>query len=66
VPVFGISDGLARLTLAAERLSLRDGKVETDSVAVAHLRMSFSAVHRLRSALDSIELLIAKTTDNAN
>jgi hypothetical protein len=66
VPVFGTSDGLARLTLAAERLSFHDGKPGSDFVPVAHLRMSLSAVRRLRSALEKIELSLAKATGQAN
>jgi hypothetical protein len=66
VPVFGTSDGLARLTLVAERLSFHDGKPTSDFLPVAHLRMSLSAVRRLRSALEKIELSLAKTPGQAN
>ncbi len=54
---YGFSNGIANVTLEASRALSIDGRVVTDRVVVAHLRMSRQAALGLRAALNGIELL---------
>lgn len=54
---YGFANGIANITLEASRALSIDGKIVTDRVIVAHLRMSLQAALGLRAALNGIELL---------
>jgi hypothetical protein len=60
---FGLLDGVARMTLEANRLIATgpDGRVAVDRVVVAHLRSSLPALRSLRAAIDGV-LLMAEPT----
>lgn len=60
VPVFGLHEGLGRLTLSAYIQDLTpDGQPTMRKVVVAHLRGNSSAFRMLRQALDGIDHLSA-------
>ncbi len=54
---YGFSNGIANITLEASRALSIEGRIVTDRVVVAHLRMSVPAAMGLRAALNGIELL---------
>ncbi|WP_210484439.1 hypothetical protein [Microvirga antarctica] len=53
---FGINEGVANITLEANRVMVVGGEVRGDRVIVAHVRMSVGAIARLKSAIEGIDL----------
>jgi hypothetical protein len=58
-PTSGSVNGLIRITLSAERVLPRDGKVAADQVAVAYLRTNVQGARALVEALNGALLLAA-------
>lgn len=58
-PTSGCLNGMIRITLSAERVVSRDGKVATDQVAVAYLRTNVQGARALVEALNRALLLAA-------
>ena len=54
---FGSYNGIAHMTLEALRFMNVNGKLRTDRVAVAHLRMNLVALKVLKDTIAKIELL---------
>jgi hypothetical protein len=59
VPFFGLMNGVAQITLDANRLWGADSESRPiiDRVIVAHLRTTLPAVRALRAALDAVILM---------
>jgi hypothetical protein len=55
---FGAYNGIAHMTLPAMRFIGVDGKLRTDQVVVAHLRMNLVALKTLKDTIPKIELLL--------
>jgi hypothetical protein len=67
VPAFGFVNGIAAVTLSANRTWVGpDGKVVNDQVVVAYLRGNVPAFLGLRQAIDSALLMAAPTQQEAN
>jgi hypothetical protein len=62
-PTFGLNEGVVNITLEALRYVHAHGKVVSDKVIVAHLRMSLPAMLRLKSAIEGA-LLLAQPVEN--
>jgi hypothetical protein len=62
-PTFGFKEGIANITLEALRYVHANGKVISDKVIVAHLRMSLPGMLRLKSAIEGA-LLLAQPVEN--
>jgi hypothetical protein len=56
-PTFGFNEGVANITLEALRYSHAQGKIVSDKVIVAHLRMGLPAMLRLKGAIEGALLL---------
>lgn len=58
-PTFGYSNGVLKITLAADRIypGKNAGEVGSDHVVVAHLRMNVAAAIALKNAIDGALLL---------
>ena len=54
---FGSYNGIGHMTLEAMRFMEVDGKLRTDRVVVAHLRMNLVALKTLKDTIPKIELL---------
>lgn len=66
-PALGNGDGIVRITLTARRsIPIEGGKTLTEPVVVGYLRCSFAGAAHLRSAIDQVLLLSAKTEGEAN
>jgi hypothetical protein len=52
---FGSQEGVANITLQATRHVVLPGGLRSDSVAVAHLRLTLRAVQNLRNLLTSLD-----------
>jgi hypothetical protein len=62
-PTFGFNEGIGNITLEALRNIHAGGKLVSDKVIVAHLRMSLPAMLRLKSAIEGA-LLLAQPVEN--
>ena len=56
-PTFGFNEGIANVTLEVVRMKYTNGKVVSDRVTVAHLRMGLPAMMRLKAAIDGAILI---------
>jgi hypothetical protein len=56
-PTFGFTEGIANITLEALRYVHANGKLVSDKVIVAHLRMSPHGLLRLKGAIEGVALL---------
>lgn len=57
-PAFGTMNGIIKVTLTATRdVPLSNGKIASDHVIVAHLRMNMAAARALKAALEGALLL---------
>ncbi len=57
VPTFGLSNGVANMTLEAIANYSINGEIVTQRIVVAHLRMSEKGLESLKNAAEAIELL---------
>jgi hypothetical protein len=66
VTSFGAYNGIAHITLEALRFMDIDGKLRTDRVAVAHLRMNYVALRALKDIAERLELMAKPVPEGPN
>jgi hypothetical protein len=63
---FGAYNGIAHMTLEGLRFMDIDGKLRTDRVAVAHLRMNYVALKALKDIAEKLELMAEPVPEGPN
>jgi hypothetical protein len=63
---FGAYNGIAHITLEGLRFMDIDGKLRTDRVAVAHLRMNYVALKSLKDIAEKLELMAEPVPEGLN